>query len=262
MASPAWCYATLFMGHGLSAGCLMIAFAAAVALGHTTDAGHAALAWTVGLFCGWAVVSEFPAAVPVVLIVALAFVTIRARRPDATAGVLTRVVAGGALPALVLLAYNTAAFGSPFHLGYASEEGFEQLHTGLFGITLPSAWRVREILIGGYRGLLPISPLVALTPIGLALLARTRRLAGPALVAAAIAVFYLAAQRVVFLLGRRMGIRPAAVHAGAAVSRARPGAALGSVGRDRARRARRRLAVGHGAHARRGVDDAAAACLD
>jgi hypothetical protein len=32
LASPAWAYATLFMGHGLCAGCLMIAFTAAVAL--------------------------------------------------------------------------------------------------------------------------------------------------------------------------------------------------------------------------------------
>ena len=34
VASPAWCYATLFMGHAVTAGCLAIAFAATVALGH------------------------------------------------------------------------------------------------------------------------------------------------------------------------------------------------------------------------------------
>ena len=31
VATPAWCYATLFMGHALCGGCLMIAFTAAVA---------------------------------------------------------------------------------------------------------------------------------------------------------------------------------------------------------------------------------------
>jgi hypothetical protein len=64
------------------------------------------------------------------------------------------------------------------------------LQTGLFGISRPEWWRVREILIGSYRGLLPIAPLVAVMPIGLALLAAARRTA-PALVAAAVAVFYL-----------------------------------------------------------------------
>jgi hypothetical protein len=107
-------------------------------------------------------------------------------------GVLVRIAAGGGIAALILLAYNTAAFGSPLHLSYASEEGFEQLHTGLFGITYPQWWRIRAILIGGYRGLLPISPLVAVTPIGLVALSRARAATRPALVAAAIAVFYLA----------------------------------------------------------------------
>jgi hypothetical protein len=151
------------------------------------------LAWAIGLFAGWAVVSEFPAAVPVLLIVALALATISRSTPGAAAirGMLIRVVGGGAIAGLVLLAYNTAAFGSPFHLGYASEEGFEQLHTGLFGISRPEWWRVREILIGGYRGLFPISPLMALTPIGLVVLAKMRQRTGAAIVAAAIGIFYL-----------------------------------------------------------------------
>ena len=87
-------------------------------------------------------------------------------RLDARAvpGVVVRIVAGGAVAAVLLMAYDTAAFGSPFHVGYASEEGF---------------------------GLLPIAPLMALTPFGVIALARTRDGARPALVAAAIAVFYL-----------------------------------------------------------------------
>ena len=118
-------------------------------------------------------------------------VTTRDGNSSEMPGVLGRIVAGGALSAILLCAYNAAAFGSPFHLGYASEEGFEQLHTGFFGITYPQWWRLREILIGAYRGLLPISPLVALTPIGLARLAVTRQRLRAALVAAAVAVFYL-----------------------------------------------------------------------
>jgi hypothetical protein len=208
VASPAWAYATLFMGHALSAGCLMIAFASTVALGHADDARVRSLAWVVGGSSGWAVVSEFPAAVPVVFIMALALLTTRDRGTHTLRAVIVRIIAGGAIAAVILMAYNAAAFQSPFHLGYASEEGFEQLHKGLFGISTPEWWRLREILIGRYRGLLPISPLMALTPIGLALVAARPAGAGhyrrsgryhrggwkrrvAVIVAAAIGAFYL-----------------------------------------------------------------------
>jgi hypothetical protein len=76
-------------------------------------------------------------------------------------------------------------------VGYASEEGFEELRVGLFGITYPQLWRLREILVGSYRGLLPISPLTAVAPIGLGLLIRHRLTRLPGIVAATIALFYL-----------------------------------------------------------------------
>ena len=193
VATPAWCYATLFMGHALCAGCLMIAFTAAVALRDAPPERAVKLAWTIGLSAGWAVVSEFPAAVPVLFICGLtvAVMSGTGRGLAATQTVAIRVAAGGAIAAAILLVYNTAAFGSPFHLGYASEEGFEQLQTGFFGLSRPELWRVREILIGSYRGLLPIAPLVAVMPIGLALLATTRPRVAPAITAAAVGVFYL-----------------------------------------------------------------------
>jgi hypothetical protein len=193
VATPAWCYATLFMGHALSAGCLMIAFTAAVALRDAPPQRAVNLAWTIGLSAGWAVVSEFPAAVPVLFICGLtvAVMSGTGRGLAATQTIAIRVAAGGAIAASILLAYNAAAFGSPFHLGYASEEGFEQLHTGLFGISRPELWRVREILIGSYRGLLPIAPLVTIMPFGLALLAAERPRVAPALAAAAVGLFYL-----------------------------------------------------------------------
>jgi hypothetical protein len=191
VASPAWCYATLFMGHSVAAGCLAMAFAAAVALGEATATPRRRLAWLVGLCAGLAVLAEFPAAVPMAGIVGLALLTVRGVDRTVIPGVCARIIAGGAISAILLGAYNTAAFGSPFHLGYASEEGFQQLHTGLFGISYPQWWRAREILVGAYRGLLPISPLVALTPLGLARLAVTSQRLRAAVVAVGIAVFYL-----------------------------------------------------------------------
>jgi hypothetical protein len=219
LATPAWAYATLFMGHGQTAGCLMIALVAADTLGRTEAPGaRARLGWIVGLAGGWAVVTEFQAAIPAVFIgllaidaqlkpsrsgVAVNFEPSGSARPlaepsrsakalaeRAVIDVIVRIAAGVALAAAPLLIYNALAFGSPFHLGYASEEGFKELQTGFFGITYPRLSTIRELLVGSYRGLLPLSPLMAAVPIGLVLLARKGR-PGPALVAGGIGVYYL-----------------------------------------------------------------------
>jgi len=191
LATPAWCYATLFMGHGLTAGCLMGAFAAAVALEDDDERRQRRLGWIVGLGTGWAVVSEFPALIPAVLIVGLALLTLRDRWPDRLPAIVARLVAGGAAAAIVLLVYNAMAFGSPLHLGYASEEGFAQMRHGVFGITYPTPYRLYQVLLGSYRGLLPIAPLVALTPIGLVALARQPARRRAVCVAAASGLFYV-----------------------------------------------------------------------
>lgn len=218
LASPAWAYATLFMGHGQTAGCLMIAFAAAERLGSDRHGAKlkprdATMAWVVGLSGGWAVVTEYPAAIPAVFIGLLALErTWHARvrlkpdatdsrvrpKPDATdsrrdareiVAVVVRIAAGVALAAAPLFAHNALAFDSPLRLGYSNEEGFKEMRTGLFGITYPKMSTLVELLVGRYRGLLPLSPLMAAAPLGVWLLARKRR--GPALVAAGIGVYYL-----------------------------------------------------------------------
>ena len=192
VATPAWCYATLFMGHALTAGCLMLAFAAAAEIGEPLRDPHRP-AWLIGLAGGWAVVTEFPAAVPVALIAALALAGARRAQPAGLRAVCGRIAAGGAIPAAVLLAYNVLAFGSPFHLGYTSEADprFDIMRRGLFGISTPEWWRLREILFGSYRGLLPLAPLMGAAPIGLVLLARARDRRLAAWTAAAIAAFYV-----------------------------------------------------------------------
>jgi hypothetical protein len=93
--------------------------------------------------------------------------------------------------AVVLGAYHWACFGSPFHVAYTSEEGFAAMKEGFFGLSVPEAIRLRHILTGEYRGLLPLAPVLAVTPIGLALLLGKRVSRGAAIVAVLIAAFYL-----------------------------------------------------------------------
>jgi hypothetical protein len=77
----------------------------------------------------------------------------------------------GALgPALILVAYLTLAFGSPFSVGYAALDDpgsrSAMLRQGVFGITYPRIAVLAELLIGRYRGLLPYSPVLLLSLVG------------------------------------------------------------------------------------------------
>lgn len=188
LATPAWAYATVFIGHAVTSGCLMLAFAGIVAL-HQGSSRVTALAWTIGLSCGLAVLSEFPAAVPVLVLVVIAAVALRSARPEILRRTLLHIVLAGGVMAIVLMAYHALAFGSPFQLGYGSEDNENGLamQQGLFGIEGPSWHVVYEVLFGAYRGLLPLAPVLAFAPVGLIPLARVRSrrvlVAGAALVA-------------------------------------------------------------------------------
>lgn len=192
LATPMWVYATLFIGHAMAASCLIFAFTAALSLRTSEKVRRdLALGVAVGLSAGWATVTEFPAVIPAGLIVAFAIHeawTLGSRR---LVRVTTALTLAGTFCAGVLMLYQWACFGSPFHLSYASEEGFKDLKEGFFGLHAPSLGVLGQLLFGQYRGLLPLSPVVAFSPFGLLLLLRDRAARAPALLAAAIATFYI-----------------------------------------------------------------------
>lgn len=185
LATPAWCYATLFMEHALTAGCLMLAFA----LAQRRNLSPRSQLF-VGIWTGLAVVCELQASIPAAFIATLALMNARDDRRTPAASAALRILAGGLAMGLVFFAYNTLAFGSPFHVGYSSEEGFEHLRTGFFGITTPSLSRLGAILIGRYRGLIPLAPLVLAMPFGLLTLARIPARRRAVVTALAITAFY------------------------------------------------------------------------
>src|SRR4029077_1277135 len=116
---------------------------------------------------GWAVLSEFQSVIPVAVILVPALVRTYRRRPGEIGSTTMAIAVPALVCAMVLAVYNTLAFDSPFHLGYASEEGFAALHSGVLGVPYPDWWRVRVFLVASYRGGLPLFPLLTLAPVGL-----------------------------------------------------------------------------------------------
>ncbi len=192
LGTPMWAYATIFYGHALSAAGLVLAFTAAVAVGDSESPRRDRfLGAAVGAAAGWATVTEFPAAVPAVILALFALIRARHRGWRHTSEVAAALCLTALACVVVLGAYQWACFGSPFHVAYSSEEGFAAMKEGFFGLSMPTAERVRQLLTGDYRGLLPLAPVLAVTPVGLALLIWKRDSRGPATVATLIAAFYL-----------------------------------------------------------------------
>jgi uncharacterized repeat protein (TIGR01451 family) len=97
----------------------------------------------------------------------------------------------GTLPGIALLgAYNTAAFGSPWHLSYRYVAGHfaTDQAKGFFGIGAPRLHSIHEVFVGS-GGLLLLSPVLVLAAWGLVLLARTYAL--EAAVCAVVTAFFV-----------------------------------------------------------------------
>jgi hypothetical protein len=171
-------YSTLFFSHVLGA-CL--GFAAYYLLWwERSSRGGPLMVAASGLLAGLAVTSEFPLALLAVLLGGYAMWS---------QFELERVLAyaGGLVAGLVPLAvYDWWAFGSPFHISYASVAAN---HVGLFGLVGLRPHVALQLLFGG-RGLFVLTPVLAAATVGIVLLWRAGR-RGEATVASAVGVAYL-----------------------------------------------------------------------
>jgi hypothetical protein len=139
-----------------------------------------------GLLVGYAGASEYP-----LFFVALVLGLYMLSRRDCITprGVLSRAsayVLGGLIGIVPLLLYNHYAFHSWTHLAYSS---IPRQQKGFFGIGVPSL-KVMATLLFDSRGLLTLSPVLAMGAIGTWMLYRRGRRA-EALAIAAICVFYV-----------------------------------------------------------------------
>lgn len=183
LATPAYVYATISVGHQASAAALLGSFAL---LWREEQGRPAWRAFAAGFLAALAPVVELQVGPVSAILTAYLVVLVlgRKRRPAR----LGEFLVGAALPTLVLLGYNQLAFGSPWDMGYFhhANAGFHNVHNrnnplGLRGI----AWdHVIPLLWGGYRGLLFYAPLVILAPPGWVALA-ARGFRGMAAVSAA-----------------------------------------------------------------------------
>jgi hypothetical protein len=145
--------------------------------GDATGFGSLAIA---GLLCGYALSTEYPL---VLLVLVLAGMVLWRPRPAAAALTFGAGVAIGLIP---LLGYNWWAFGDPLHLSYQSVAANSSGVLGMTGPTLSKAVR----LLFANRGLLVITPVVGAAVAGIVVLWREGRRADAAVPAIVCASYY------------------------------------------------------------------------
>jgi hypothetical protein len=190
LATPFFGWSTAFFAHSLAGSFLLFGFALILLILPAPDQPNIGprpwLTALLGLVLSYACVIDLTAA-PAVCVLGV-FALQRARRRGQLGAFLVPLLAGGIFGALPLIIYNQLAFGSPLHLGYENTS-FEGMQRGFFGVTWPSPVVLVQLLVGLYRGLLPLAPVLALVPFGIAAMARRGR-SGPALVVALVVLLY------------------------------------------------------------------------
>jgi len=176
--TPVLVYARSFFSHAWTASLLYLAFEC---LHRTREKPwHPALA---GLLAGWAVLSEYPAAIVAVVL----FLDAAWRQPLRRAAAF---VAGALPPAAALGLYDAACFAGPFDLSSAHEwyRPFAGLSRGkVFGFSMPSPVTALRFLFSPSRGVFFQSPFLLFLPAALA--GRTRDRAVRVSLASAAALF-------------------------------------------------------------------------
>jgi hypothetical protein len=182
LATPAFAYATLAYGHQVSAFALLTSFSIL-----WRDGPRPRLrALVAGFLASYASVVELQVGpVSAILGFYVLALAIGRKRPLST---IFAFGLGAAVPTLILLSYNTLAFGSPWRMGYFYEvlDRFSEIHSSSnpLGVRRPDWSKLSELIWGERRGLIRFAPIVLLTIPGLITLGY-RRFWGLAIVSAA-----------------------------------------------------------------------------
>jgi hypothetical protein len=173
LGTPVWPLSTLMFGHVTAGAALFIAFWLVRSL--RTGAAGTWRAWGAGFAGGFAILTEYTLA-PLAVVVAGYGGFVLWERPHLRAPrYWIAAIAGALLPAVTLLAYNDACFGSPWTLGYqtlATAE-FAAIHSkGFVGVGWPSLESLWYLTFHPVRGLFAHAPVLLLGLVGLAAMFR------------------------------------------------------------------------------------------
>ncbi|MFA6034195.1 MAG: hypothetical protein WC889_14950 [Myxococcota bacterium] len=165
LGTTAHTYSVLLFSHQVAGAMGAAAFVLAMKL---RRGGSIWLAPPAGFLAGYAVLSEYPLLITAAITGIYLLATTWRRH-----GAIVLFVLGAAVPAAILLAYNKAAFGGWFSLGYGhiANQYYAQFHQqGALGVTTPKLDAFVGSFFSSSRGYFPFQPWLVLAFPGLWLL--------------------------------------------------------------------------------------------
>ncbi len=155
LATPAFAYGGMLFSHQLTA---FLLFAAFFRVTETAQREAAAFPlFGAGFLAGWAVISEYPAAL---IAIAIGLYALWKRPSWQTA---LWMGAGALLPGILLMGYDYAIFHTILPVGYKYSVNYHNLHDqGLISLTGPNLPALWGITFGTLRGLFFLSPVLLL----------------------------------------------------------------------------------------------------
>lgn len=161
LATPLASYAHVLFGHALAALCLWLG--TTWLLDASGDTARPRRAFAGGLVAALAVTVEYQAVFAAIPLGVMLLVRARPERRT----LVVAALAGAMVPMLLLAAYHTAVFGSPWSTGYHQvvDRGFAEIHgRGLLGLTWPTTDGALEDLLSPHGGLFYWAPCVLFVP--------------------------------------------------------------------------------------------------
>ncbi len=164
LGTLAFPFSTLFFSHQTAAFFVFAAFYLLFSARAERLAGSKAalLLFAAGVLVGVSVIIEYPMALMAIVLLVYALTCVDDKKTALA------YIAGGIPPALLLMAYNYAAFEHPLRFSYFYEANtWAQVHQqGFLGLGLPQPGTLLTVLAGA-RGLFTLSPVLLLALYGL-----------------------------------------------------------------------------------------------
>jgi len=167
LATPAFGWATMFVGHAMTGACLFLGFTLTAICDpdSTPPRRRVLLGAAIGGLLTWACVVEYTTGLSAIVVGLFGLNRLLRCHRAAAGHVLAGVAAGTAAALLPLLVYNQLAFGNPLSIGYEYVVGFDTMKQGTMGFALPRLWVAWQLLFGTYRGLFWLALVLCVLPL-------------------------------------------------------------------------------------------------
>jgi len=186
-------FSVLFFSHQLTSSLLFSAFFMIFFLKESPRSRGYGYLFLIGLLLGWALISEYPAAVIILALVAYYISVIWKKHPYRHWHAFLMPFLGGVIPILIQLLNNKVSFDNFFSIGYSNLQNqffMSSMSQGLAGISWPNLNVLYYTTFHPGMGLFWESPVLLLSFIGAGTMFFQRRYRGEAILAACIISFY------------------------------------------------------------------------